>query len=191
MISGRKRGKQAVKTAQNRWIFIIDVAMFGLMLAVAFYVFNRTGYNGLKTGVAVGIGIGVLVYILRNLVSIVPVAKPKRDRIVKLVLIDEEGESIKEWYIEGETSLLIGKTTSRSEADIDLAGTDYASLISVEHAVLNRVNSDWFVEDVDSGNGTGLRSANESVTNKLESGEPHRIYTGDLLYIANTRLLIK
>ncbi|MGF9642334.1 FHA domain-containing protein [Paenibacillus sp. FSL L8-0502] len=182
-----------MKTAQNRWVFIIDVAMFGLMLAIAFYVFNRTGYSGLKTVVAIGIGIGVLVYILRNLVSVVPVPKPKaqRHRIAKLVLIDEEGESIKEWYIEGETSLLIGKTTSRSEADIDLAGTDYASLVSVEHAVLNRVNSDWFVEDVDSDNGTGLRSANESVTKKLESGEPYRIYSGDLLYIANTRLLVK
>ncbi|WP_342415119.1 FHA domain-containing protein [Paenibacillus sp. FSL R10-2782] len=184
-----------MKTAQNRWVFIIDVAMFGLMLAIAFYMFSRTGYSGLKTVVVVGIGIGVLVYILRNLVSVERVAKPQtqtqRKRIAKLILMDEEGESIKEWYIEGETSLLIGKTTARSEADIDLAGTDYASLVSVEHAVLNRVNSDWFVEDVDSGNGTGLRPANESVTKKLESGEPYRIYTGDLLYIANTRLLVK
>ncbi|MGW8959560.1 FHA domain-containing protein [Paenibacillus sp. NPDC055715] len=182
-----------MKTAQNRWVFIIDVAMFGLMLAIAFYMFSCTGYSGLKTVVVIGIGIGVLVYILRNLVSVERVVKPKthRNRITKLILMDEEGESIKEWYIEGETSLLIGKTTARSEADIDLAGTDYASLVSVEHVVLNRVNSDWFVEDVDSDNGTGLRPANESVTKKLESGEPYRIYTGDLLYIANTRLLVK
>lgn len=105
--------------------------------------------------------------------------KPAEPRdIVKLVQIDEDGEPVKEWYIMGQTSLLIGKSNPMQEVEIDLADSEYASLISSVHAVLNRVNQEWFIEDNDSASGTGVRAASRSTAMKLQSGEPCRINSG-------------
>lgn len=112
-------------------------------------------------------------------------------RINKLVLLDEEGESLKEWYIQGATSLLIGKGSTDHEVDIDLHDVEYASLISKEHAVLNYYSGNWYLEDIDSQNGVGIRKGGERAANRLEVDEPLEIDFGDVIYIANTRLLVK
>ncbi|UHA76121.1 FHA domain-containing protein [Paenibacillus sp. 481] len=111
--------------------------------------------------------------------------------ISKLVLLDEEGESVKEWYIQGETSLLVGKSSSQSEVDIDLSDSDYASLISKSHAVLNYAKGIWYVEDLESRNGIGMKRSISSEKVKLGSDQPHPLTSGNILYIANTRLLVK
>lgn len=112
-------------------------------------------------------------------------------RVNKLVLLDNEGESLKEWYIQGITSMLIGKSSVEHEADIDLSDVEYASLISKEHAVLNYSEGSWFIEDFDSENGVGIRKLGERSTNKLSSDKPSEIGFGDVIYIANTRILVK
>ncbi|MDT3428977.1 hypothetical protein J2Z22_004573 [Paenibacillus forsythiae] len=194
-------------------LFILDVIIWGVIAATAIYVFRRSGFYPLKAGVVTGIAVCFLLYLYfgRRRVTVErggeaadaaktvtnkkprvqQAAHPPVQEVIKLVLLDDDGDPLKEWYIKGEISLLIGKTNARQEADIDLANSEYASLISAEHAVLNRVGSEWYVEDVDSRSGTGLRAAKNSAVDKLESGEPHRIGPGDLLYIANTRLLVK
>jgi len=115
---------------------------------------------------------------------------PVYQEVREIILIDEFGERIKGWDIVGETSMLIGKNTRHNKVDIDLSGSDYASLISSQHAVLNCVNGEWYVEDADSSNGTGIRSAAQNKSNKIEIGRPYQIGPGDVLYIANTRLLV-
>ncbi|WP_246070687.1 FHA domain-containing protein [Paenibacillus kobensis] len=122
-----------------------------------------------------------------------PAARPpgKKEVITKLVLLDEEGERIKEWLLQGETSLLIGKSSSKQEIDIDLADTEYASLVSSQHAVLNYANGSWFIEDLDSRNGIGIREAGRGSAQRLEQEMPHPVGVGDMIYIANTRLLLK
>lgn len=117
--------------------------------------------------------------------------KKLSSRVVKLVLLDDDGTSVKEWYIQGETSVLIGKSSKNSEADIDLSDTPYASLISPQHAVLNKASGQWFIEDIDSASGVGVRKGNQSRSSKLEIEEPSLIEAGDLIYIANTRILVK
>ncbi|MNJ39537.1 FHA domain protein [compost metagenome] len=114
-----------------------------------------------------------------------------REAISKIVLLDDDGERMKEWYVKGETSVLIGKNTSRGEVDIDLSDCEYASIVSPEHAILNRVGDQWFIEDADSHSGTGIRKAGRSESNRLVVEEPIQISTGDMIFIANTRLLIK
>lgn len=111
--------------------------------------------------------------------------------IMKLYLLDEEGEITNEWSIEGETSLLIGKKTSEGEVDIDLSTTEYESLINNEHAMLNYVSGAWYIEDYDSLNGIGIKRADKRMKSKLKHESPYRINTGDILYIANTRILVK
>ncbi|ANY65238.1 FHA domain-containing protein [Paenibacillus algorifonticola] len=111
--------------------------------------------------------------------------------ITRLVMIDEEGERLKEWYIDGETSLLIGKSSSRSDVDVDLSDAEYASIISLQHAVLNHSKGIWYLEDLDSTNGVGLRKYNNSVITRIDNEQSYRIDSGDLIVIANTRLLVK
>lgn len=43
------------------------------------------------------------------------------------------------------------------EVDIDLSDVEYASLISKEHAVLNYSSGSWFIEDLESENGVGIK----------------------------------
>ncbi|GJM71787.1 hypothetical protein HMSSN036_40030 [Paenibacillus macerans] len=75
--------------------------------------------------------------------------------------------------------------------DIDLTDCEYASLVSPEHAVLNRVGAEWYIEDAESYSGTGIRKAGRSDANRLIAEEPVRVGAGDMIFIANTRLLIK
>lgn len=112
-------------------------------------------------------------------------------KINKLVLLDYDGESLKEWYIQGIPSMLIGKSSPGHEVDIDLSDVEYASLISKEHAVLNYSSGSWFIEDLESENGVGIKRLNESTPQKIQSDKPSEVHFGDMIYLANTRILVK
>ncbi|WP_346010403.1 FHA domain-containing protein [Paenibacillus sp. SYP-B3998] len=117
--------------------------------------------------------------------------KEKVEGITKLAMLSEDGEKIKEWYIHGETSLLIGKSAVDNEVEVDLADAEYASLISKQHAVLNFASNNWYLEDLDSRNGVGIKRKGAGTKQVLENETPHRIEAGDMIYIANTRLLVQ
>ncbi len=109
--------------------------------------------------------------------------------IQRLFLLDEGGKPIKSWDLQGRVSLIIGKAGQNQELDIDLSDCEYSSFIDFQHAVLNFCLDQWYVEDLGSQNGVKVR--------KVEDGEcykvihrPCRIVAGDILYIANTKLLL-
>jgi len=109
--------------------------------------------------------------------------------IQRLLLLDEDGKPIKSWDLQGRVSLIIGKAGQDQELDIDLSDCEYSSFIDFQHAVLNFCLDQWYVEDLGSQNGVKIR--------KVEDGEcykvihrPCRIVAGDILYIANTKLLL-
>lgn len=178
----------------------LDACVAAISLTVLYYIFfiNRDMGAQWVTGVIVILSGGAYL-LLKYLPVYLPASKGSRvrkktavsSRVVKLVLLDDDGTSVKEWYIQGETSVLIGKSTKSSEADIDLSDTPYASLISPQHAVLNKASGQWYIEDIDSTSGVGIRKGNQSRANKLEIEEPSLIEAGDLIYIANTRILVK
>ncbi|MFF2157706.1 FHA domain-containing protein [Paenibacillus chitinolyticus] len=182
-------GETGVKGRKSGWITLLDVLIAGLAAAVLIYVYFINTDNTLKMFVSLlmALGLSVLGFVYYRM----PVEKPEREAIAKLVLLNEDGESVKEWYIQGETSLLIGKSSGQNEVDIDLADTEYASLIQSEHAVLNRSGREWFIEDVDSESGVGIQKSGRSPRDKQEVEEPHKLDVGDIVYIANTRLLVK
>lgn len=75
------------------------------------------------------------------------------------------------------------------ELDIDLSDCEYSSFIDFQHAVLNFCLDQWYVEDLGSQNGVKV--------GKVEDGEcyrvihrPCKVVAGDVLYIANTKLLL-
>jgi len=107
----------------------------------------------------------------------------------KLILLDENNKPVKSWDLQGRTSLIIGKTGQNQELDIDLSDCEYSSFIDFQHAVLNFSLDQWYIEDMESQNGVRVK--------KVEDGEcykvihrPCKVVAGDILYIANTKLLL-
>ncbi len=109
--------------------------------------------------------------------------------VQKLVLLDGQDRPVKSWDMQGRISLVIGKSDQSQEPDIDLLDCEYSSFIDFQHAVLNFTLDQWYVEDLESQNGVKIR--------KVEDGEcyrvihrPCKVAAGDILYIANTKLLL-
>lgn len=179
-----------MKPENHKWITLIDLLIYGILAGMVLYALLRPLHYTLQMSIVAASAViaGVLIWTSGRSNDKPQVA---RDAVVKIVLLDDDGERVKEWYVKGETSVLIGKNTQRGEVDIDLSDCEYASLVSSEHAVLNRVGDQWFIEDADSHSGTGIRKAGRSEANRLVVEEPVEIGTGDMIFIANTRLLVK
>lgn len=118
----------------------------------------------------------------------VPEALPAHG-LQRLILLDEQGKPVKSWDLQGKISLIIGKAGESQELDIDLSDCEYSSFIDFQHAVLNFCLDQWYVEDLGSQNGVRIQ--------KVEDGEcyrvihrPCKVTAGDILYIANTKLLL-
>jgi hypothetical protein len=111
--------------------------------------------------------------------------------IRRIVLITRDGEREKEWHVEGMKSMLIGKGTINSEVDIELGDTHYAEYISNEHSVLNYTGGFWYIEDLESTNGLGIKKKGEEYTLKVKPLTPYKIDEGDIIYISKAKLLVR
>jgi hypothetical protein len=115
----------------------------------------------------------------------------EQDEIREIILKDEDEKIIKNWNIHDYTACLIGKKTQRNMVNIDLSEATYAALVSREHAVMNNTNNGWFFEDIGSSNGSGIKRKQDGKKFKVKPGQPYKMYPGDTIYIANTKLLVK
>ncbi|MEK4114943.1 FHA domain-containing protein [Paenibacillus sp. FSL W8-0919] len=179
---------------RSGWLIAMDLAIAALSAFALIYVFVYSDSTVLQWTagiVTAAILTGYIVYYARKRSIPSEQAFEAASPISKLILLNEEGERTKEWYIQGETSLLIGKSSADGEADVDLSDAEYASLISRNHAVLNRVAGLWYIEDVESRNGTGIQRGGKGSKTKLEPDKPCKIDPDDIIYIANTRLMVK
>ncbi|GIP59767.1 FHA domain-containing protein [Paenibacillus sp. FSL W8-0186] len=179
-----------MKPENHKWITLIDLLLYVILAGMVLYALLRPLHYTWQMSIVAGAAVIASVVIWTGGR---PHAKPSlaREAVTKIVLLDDDGERVKEWYVKGETSVLIGKNTQSGEVDIDLSDSEYASLVSSEHAVLNRVGDQWFIEDAESHSGTGIRKAGRSDAKRLIVEEPVEIGPGDLIFIANTRLLVK
>lgn len=114
-------------------------------------------------------------------------SNPKKS-IQGIVMLSEEGMPIDEWDIFGKISLIIGKENNEYDVDIDLSKSAYASFIDVQHAILNYYNGAWHIEDYYSDNGVSIEKGSKVF--QLSPKEPCKIDVGDIIYIANTKLLV-
>ncbi len=178
--------------ANNQMIIkIIDIIIVIIAFFFILYVFVMNQNFLLKTIIGTMMVIIVLVYGLIKYEAKETIYEFTDTNIQKIVLLNERGAEIEEWLLEGKTSLLIGKSSTEREVDIDLNGTEYESLINYEHAVLNCVSDMWYIEDIDSVNGVGIKKAHKRVKSSLKQESPYQLNSGDIIYIANTRILAK
>lgn len=109
----------------------------------------------------------------------------------KVVLINEEGAPLMEWSLERHTSLIIGKAVDGEVVDIDLSGSAVAQMISKQHAVLNYTEKGWYVDDIDSKNGTRVKKLTQNSIMDVKLVGAIEVEAGDIIYIANTMLQIQ
>lgn len=113
------------------------------------------------------------------------------DRSIReLILLDENEKPVKAWDLAGKVSLLIGRDNPQEPVDVDLEECEYSALIDEQHAVLNYCMDAWYVEDLNSLNGIRVRKISDGLCYRVMKNRPCRLEPGDLLFIANTKLLI-
>lgn len=151
----------------QRWMLLLLIAVGACMICVLLSLISSSQMEG-KAG---------------NMESL------QGQGLQRLILLDAQGKPVKSWNLEGKISLIIGKAGQNQELDIDLSDCEYSSFIDYQHAVLNFSVDQWYVEDLESHNGVKVK--------KVEDGEcyrvlhrPCKVTAGDVLYIANTRLLL-
>lgn len=106
-----------------------------------------------------------------------------REGISELLLLGEEDNITDIWDIYGKTSIVFGRDEGAFQVDVNLKNTDYAGTVDGEHAVMNYSGGSWYIEDLDSENGTRIQRGGEGKMYKVSSREPCRVERGDIIYL--------
>lgn len=173
-------------------IFDILILLCGAVLAVEIYLYAGTQRWMLLPLAAVVLCMALTLAKLVSSFQAGDAEKPEcfeGEGPKKLILLNEQGKPVKAWSLEGKTSLIIGKSGKNQELDVDLLDCEYSSFVDFQHAALNFCMDQWYIEDLESHNGVKIK--------KVEDGEcyrvlqrPCKVMAGDILYIANTTLLL-
>lgn len=107
----------------------------------------------------------------------------KRKEISEIVLLGEENNITATWDIYGRTSIVFGRDERENQVDINLKNTDYAGTIDGEHAVMNYSNGGWYIEDLESENGTRIQRGGEGKRYRVSSREPCKVEKNDIIYL--------
>ena len=109
--------------------------------------------------------------------------------LTEVVLLGESNERLARWNIYGKTGIVVGRDIGENQVDVNLDKTAYASMIDIEHAVLNFMGNDWYVEDISVKNGVSIQKS-DGKKYKLAYGKPCKLDRGDIIYVALTKLQI-
>ncbi len=107
----------------------------------------------------------------------------KKRGISEILLIGEDNNITDTWDIYGKTSIVFGRDEGSFQVDVNLKNTDYAGTIDGEHAVMNYSSGSWYIEDLDSENGTRIQRGGNGKVYKVSSREPCRVERGDIIYL--------
>ncbi len=111
--------------------------------------------------------------------------------ISEILLLGEDNNITDTWDIYGKTSIVFGRDERDNQVDISLKNTDYAGTVDGEHAVMNYSNGSWYIEDLDSGNGTRIQRNGEDKPYRVSSREPCKVEKGDIIYLGLAPLKIR
>ena len=187
-ISNKKVARYSQGNKNTVLLYVIDILIALMFVATLCYIYLINDNKILKY-----IGYGVIVifvaFVIVRILTVL-IAGQSQSAVTKLVLVSEDGRGIKTWNLKGKVSLLIGRNTKNNEVDIDLSNAQYSELISRQHAVLNYADGAWFIEDIGSSYGTGLKRVNEEKS-KLDVERLYELNLGDIIFIANTKIMVK
>jgi len=109
-----------------------------------------------------------------------------------LSLLNEYDEIVHTFSIANSVSAVIGRSTEENQVDIDLSNSSYAALVHPIHATLNYAGGNWYLEDVAGINDLKIqpRDGGDSIF-LISPDRPCKVEQGDILFVANTRLLFQ
>ena len=110
--------------------------------------------------------------------------------VSRFVLINTECGREKEWHVSGHRGFLIGKGTLNSQVDIELGDSHYSGYVSNEHAALNFSGGYWYLEDLNSTNGVGIKKAGEEYALRLKPEVLYKIDVGDIIYVSKAKIVV-
>ena len=109
--------------------------------------------------------------------------------LTEVALLGEDGTRLAFWNIYGKNGIVIGRDIGENNVTINLDNSTYASMIDVEHAVLNYSGDCWYIEDISEKNGVSIQKQ-DGRKYRLAYGKPCRLEKGDIIYIDLTRVQI-
>ena len=112
------------------------------------------------------------------------------EAVSKISLLNKYGKPVNSWELYGKTSAVIGKDIGENHVDINLSKSPYASMVDVEHAVLNYADGNWYIEDLDSRNGISIKKFGQDKVYKLSSQQPCKLDFGDIIFVGMCQLKI-
>lgn len=125
---------------------------------------------------------------IRKQVGVIDPALPD-SALTEVVLLGENDNRLASWNIYGKNGIVIGRDVGENNVTINLNDSTYASMIDVEHAVLNYSGDYWYIEDISDKNGVSIQKR-DGKKYKLAYGKPCRLEKGDIICVALTRLQI-
>ena len=152
-------------------------------------------------------GIWILIAVVFSLIHVVAAMRKENSRknkpadterrrvvlphtaLTELVLLGEENDRLASWNIYGKNGLVIGRDVGENNVSVNLENSAYASMIDVEHAVLNYSGDSWYIEDISEKNGVSIQKQ-DGRKYKLTYGKPCKLEKGDIICIALARLQI-
>lgn len=108
----------------------------------------------------------------------------------RIVLLSEEDTVVKTWNILGKNAVVIGKKNKEEDIDIDLSDTYFSGTVSDIHAVLNYVDGGWYIEDMQSRNGTQIKGFLEDKLYNIKDGQS-KLAKKDYIFIGLNKLQIR
>lgn len=172
-------------------IAIILSCITGIVLSYAYL--DNPVQRCISIGILATIGIQFLILALIDAMGTgypEPYTGSRRE-ISELSLLGEENNICATWDIYGKTSIVLGKDDRISQVDIDLRNTDYAGTIDGEHAVMNYSNGSWYIEDLESENGTRIQRGGEGKKYRVSSREPCKVEKNDIIYLGLAPIKIR
>lgn len=177
----------------------INYGIMALCIVIAILVLAQMGWHEGFIWAAVAILMGLIHLALPERKGILYVKQETPELLhemrlpdgiaTEIALLNEEGEPLAVWDIYGKNGIVIGRDDGENSVTVDLSSTVYASMIDVEHAVLNFFNDAWYIEDISTKNGVSIRKS-DGKKYKISYGKPCRLELGDIIFIGPTRLQI-
>lgn len=173
---------------------LVDMLICSLSAAIIALCFSYMEQGRERDILIIG---GCIIFVIFLMLSVTDVFILKRKKrksrqgIQELLLLDEEGNEISAWHIGGKISVLIGRDEHKENVDINLQNTEYGGMVDRQHAVLNYVGGQWYIEDLGSRNGVRIRKAEDERIYQVSKEHLCKVNAGDIIFIGNTVLEAK
>jgi len=171
--------------------YIFTILIILALSVAAYFLYFVNDDLALRIAGSILIVLVAIAWFFHERRQLTKVRRERAEPIRRFVLMTRDGEREKEWHCGGMPAFLVGKGSAKREVDIDLGGTQYSDYISPEHATLNYVRGYWYIEDLNSRNGVGLKKKGEEYALRLKPFISYKVDNGDIIYIAKTKMLAR